>query len=170
MLEFLRAFLGVFVATQFLMLSGAKALSGEKFYARLLTFEEAQEVLHCPWCTHPALENATYIVRTAEDLNIAFADLGIALNAAVLLNIMADAQSQCDRTGYDLAFDEYAVLMGISKQKATQEWAQTDGVFALLYPHCDLSPLAEYVVPPFRPCGVHRYAGATGPKMRWSWR
>jgi hypothetical protein len=149
----LRRSLFAFVAAQFLMPGTAGARGGQTSYARFLTFEEARQVLHCPWCSYPASQGLTYFVRTAEDLNVGFGDLGVARNADVLLNVMANAQSHCDRTGYDLAFDEYAIVIGTGKQDATQERAEMGGVFGLLYPRRDLTSLAEYVVPLFHACG-----------------
>jgi hypothetical protein len=170
MFAFLRARLCVFVATQFLMPRSAGAQSHQSSYARLLIFNEAREVRHGPWCAQPAFEGTTYFVRTAEGLNVPFPDVGIALNAVVLLNVMAHAQSHCDRNEYDLAFDEYAIVIGMGKQEPTQEWAQTEGVLGLLYPHHDLASLAEHVVPPFHACGGRCFAGAKGAGLRWSRR
>ena len=75
----MRAFLCVFVVAQFLVPWAARA-SDQSSYARLLTANEIQQVLHCPLCNYPASDRRTYFVRTAEDLNVAFADYGIAVN------------------------------------------------------------------------------------------
>ena len=178
MFGLIRAFLCMLVAAQFLVPNAAEAQGGETSYARLLTFEEAQEVLHCPWCTSPAFEGTTYFVRTAEDLNVPLADYGVAVNVVELLNRMTRAQSQCDKAGYDLAFDDYAKIVGLGEQVANPDPAsETDGVFKLLYPRHDLSSLAEYAVPPFHACGAHRIAGAKANPalasrqgLRWSGR
>jgi hypothetical protein len=136
------------------------------------------QVLHCPWCTSPAFEDTTYFVRTAEDLNVPLADYSVAVNVVELLNRMTRAQSQCDKAGYDLAFDDYAKIVGLGEQVANPDPAsETDGVFKLLYPRRDLSSLAEYAVPPFHACGAHRIAGAKANPalasrqgLRWSGR
>ena len=167
MLAFVRAFLCVFVAAQFLVPGAARA-SDQSSYARLLTANEIQQVLHCQLCNYPASDRRTYFVRTAEDLNVAFADYGIAVNVVELLNVMAEAQSQCDRTGYDLAFDEYAIVIGMGNQEATQERAEIGGVFRLLCPRRDWSSLARHVVPPFYPCG-HRFTAERDPAGPGEW-
>ena len=169
MFAFVRAFLCVFVVAQFLVPGAARAQSDQSSYARLLTANEIQQVLHCPLCNYPASDRRAYFVRTAEDLNVAFADYGIAVNVVELLNVMAEAQSQCDRTGYDLAFDEYAIVIGMGNQEATQERAEIGGVFRLLCPRRDWSSLARHVVPPFYPCGGHRFAAEKEPAAPSEW-
>ena len=121
-----------------------------------------------PYAINPASDRRTYFVRTAEDLNVAFADYGIAVNVVELLNVMAEAQSQCDRTGYDLAFDEYAIVIGMANQEATEERAERGGVFRLLCPRLDWSSLAQHVVPPFYPCG-HRFTAERNPAGPSEW-
>ena len=169
MFVFLRAFLCMFVAAPLLVPSIAKAQIYPAYYARLLTFDEAQEVLHCPLCSYSASGGAAYFVRTVEGLNLAFADLGAAMNVLESLNAMADAQQRCDRAQYDLALNDYAMVIGSPDQEA-MERAEADGAFGLLYPRRDLSSLSEYVVPPFHACGAHRYTGAKRSGLRWSRR
>ena len=53
MFVFLRAFLCVFVAAQFLMPGTAEAQSHPTFYARILMDDDIQEILHCPLCSYP---------------------------------------------------------------------------------------------------------------------
>src|SRR5580658_1237257 len=106
MFAYLRAFLCVFVAAPFLVPIAAEAQVFPASYARLLTFDEISQVLHCPLCSYPASDGTTYFVRTVEGLNVAFADFGDAMNVVEALNAMADAQHRCDRAQYDLALND----------------------------------------------------------------
>jgi hypothetical protein len=176
MFAYLRAFLCMFVAAPFLVSIAAEAQVFPASYARLLTFDETNHVLHCPLCNYPPSDGTTYFVRTVEGLNVAFADLGDAMNVVEALNAMADAQRRCDRAQYDLALNDYEMAIGSPDQEATDE-AEVDGVFGLLYPRRKLSSLFDYVVPPYHGCGSHRAAiGKANPGMakraalRWSRR
>lgn len=176
MFAFLRAFLCVFVAAPFLVPIAAEGQVFPVSYATLLAFDEANEALHCPLCSYPASGGTTYFVRTVEGLNVAFADLGDAMNVVEALNAMADAQHRCDRAQYVLALNDYAMAIGSPDQEGTEQ-AEVAGVFGLLYPHRELSPLFDYVVPPFHGCGSHRAAigkanpgGAKRAALRWSRR
>jgi hypothetical protein len=153
MFAFLRAFLCVFVAAQFLKPGAAEAQSHATFYARILMDDDVQEVLHCPLCSYPVSDGPTFFVRTEEGLNVAFADASTAVGVVELLNLMAYAQDRCDRTQYELALDEYAKMMGLRERHASPAQPETDGVFGLLQPRRDLSALTEVVVPAFHRCG-----------------
>ena len=175
MSAFSRAFLCLCVAAQTLLPGTAGAQSYPLPYARVLTFDEFRDVLHCPWCNYGQLESGSiYFVRTAEGLNLAFADVGTASHAVELLNSMAQAKNQCARARYDLALEEYAE-MSLRDEKTEPGW--DEGAFKVLNPQQDFSSLAEYVLPPYRACGTHRVARAkaspdrayrSGP--RWSKR
>jgi hypothetical protein len=150
MFAYLRTLLRVFVAAPFLLPIAAEAQIYPATYARLLTFDEAKEASRCPLCSYP--DSASYFVRTAEGLNLAFADLAAAMNVLEALNAMADAQQRCDRAQYKLASHDYEVAVGSPDQEATAV-ADSDGVFGLLQPRRDLSALTDIVVPPFHACG-----------------
>ena len=153
MFVFLRAFLSVFVAAQFLMPGTAEAQSHPTFYARILMDDDVQKILHCPLCSYPVSDGQTFFVRTEEGLNVAFTDASTAVGVVELLNLMAYAQDRCDRTQYELALDEYAKMMGLGDKHPSPAQPETDGVFGLLQPRRDLSALTEVVVPPFHRCG-----------------
>jgi hypothetical protein len=177
MFAFSRAALWVVIAAQFLVPGIADAQNYSMSYARMLTSDEARQVLHCPWCSYPASDDPTYFVRTAEGLNLALTDSIAARDAAELLNAMVRAKDRCDKTGYERAFDEYAKTMGLGEQSKTQDRMEIDGVFRLLNPRRDLSSLAAYMVPPFRVCRPHRIAKtkanlnmAQRAQIRWSGR
>ena len=119
MFVFLRAFLSVFVAAQFLMPGTAEAQSHPTFYARILMDDDVQKILHCPLCSYPVSDGQTFFVRTEEGLNVAFTDASTAVGVVELLNLMAYAQDRCDRTQYELALDEYAKMMGLRDKTVT---------------------------------------------------
>jgi hypothetical protein len=177
MFGFSRVAFCVLIAAQFLVPGSANAQSYSMSYARMLTSDEARQVLLCPWCSYPSSDDPTYFVRTAEGLNLALADSITARDAVELLNAMVRAKDGCDRTGYERAFDEYAKMMGLDEELETQDRSEMTGVFRLLYPSRNLSSLAEYVVPPFHACVTHRVAKAKAspdrayrPGLRWSKR
>jgi hypothetical protein len=146
-----RACLYVCATLQFLY--GDIAQGADYSYARLLTFAEQGSVLHCPLCSYPEANASIYFVRTMEGLNLAFTDLESAMDALGSLNVMAHARNQCNRREYQIAFDNYATLMGLFEKKSDPNpTADMDGVFKLLYPRGDLSSLAEYVAPSFQRC------------------
>jgi hypothetical protein len=124
-------------------------------YARLLTSEEAGEVLHCPWCNEALFVavGPTLLVRTAEGVNLTFANFEAAQSAAELLNSMASAKNHCAQTEYHLALKQYWDLIGPRDEKPAQD--EVNSVFSLYNPHHGLTPLAEYVVPPFQGCAPH---------------
>ena len=123
----------------------------------MLTSEEVREVLHCPWCNEALLAavGPTFLVRTAEGVNLTFMALVNASDAAELLNLMARAKNRCARTRYERALEQYTDLMGLRDERIAQGADERGGVFELLNPHHDLSTLAEYAVPPFQGCGPH---------------
>ena len=123
-------------------------------YAKLLTSEEVREVMHCPWCNDGLLVavGPTLLVRTAEGVNVTFANFAIARGAAELLNSMVNARSRCAQAEYNLALKQYQDLIGQPEERPAHGGDNAGSVFNLLNPHHDLSPLAEYVVPPFQNC------------------
>ena len=147
----------LFVAAQLLGPNSAQSQGYPLPYARLLTSEEVREVLNCPWCNDALLVVAgpTLLGRTAEGVNLTFANLVIARGAVELLNSMARARNRCARAEYKLALGQYRDLIGLRDEKTAQGGNDEASVFALLNPHHDLSPLAEYVVPLFQDCGLH---------------
>jgi hypothetical protein len=176
MFAFSRVFLVVFLAAPLLAPGSARAQGYPLPYARMLPSNEVRDVLHCPWCNYAELETdgSIYVVRTAERLNLAFADPITARHAAELLNMMASAKNQCARAQYDLALEEYAEL-SLRDDRTGPGW--DEGGFKVLNPQHDLSSLAEYVLPPFRACRTHRVARAKASPdrayrsgLRWSKR
>jgi len=170
----LRAVPWLFVAAQLLGPNSAQSQSYPLPYARLLTSEEVREVLNCPWCNDALLVAAapTLLVRTAEGVNLTFANLVIARGAVELLNSMARAKNRCARADYDLALGQYRDLIGPRDEKAAQSGNGGASVFKL-NPRHDLSPLAEYVVPLFQDCGPHHIAKtdkAEQSRRRWTKR
>ena len=151
MSAYLRAFPCVFVAAQLFIVGTAEAQSDEVSYARVLTHNDVREVLHCPWCSYP-VSGRQYFVRTVEGLNVVFNDVRAAYSAVELLNLMTAAQGQCDKDGYDLAFDGYVKMIALQKW-LSPEIEEVDGVFGLLRPRRDLSALTDIVVPSFHLCG-----------------
>jgi hypothetical protein len=151
MFAYLRAFSCVFVAAQLFIVGTAEAQSGEVSYARVLTHNDVREVLHCPWCTYP-VSGREYFVRTVEGLNVVFDDVRAAYSAAELLNRMIAAQGQCDKDGYDLAFDGYVKMIALQKW-VSSDVEEGDGMFGLLQPRRDLSGLTDIVVPSYKLCG-----------------
>ena len=171
----LRAVPWLFVAAQLLGPNSAQSQSYPLPYARLLTSEEVREVLNCPWCNDALLVAAgpTLLVRTAEGVNLTFANLVIARGAVELLNSMAGAKNRCARAEYELALGQYRDLIGLRDEKTAQAGNDEASVFELLNPHHDLSPLAEFVVPLFQDCGPHHLAKtgkAEQSRRRWSKR
>jgi hypothetical protein len=171
MFAFSRAFLCG--AVQFLA-PPAQAQGYPLPYAILVAFYEARQILGCPLCNYP-LGSPTYVVRTAEGLNLAFADGTTAVRAAELLNWMARAKNQCARAEYELGFEEYTEMMSLRDEKTVHGW--DEGVFGVVNPHRDLSSLAEYVLPPFHNCLTHRVARAKASpdrtdraRLKWSRR
>src|SRR6516225_6958809 len=110
----LRAVLWLLVAVKFMGLNSAHSQSYPFPYARLLTSEEAGEVLHCPWCNEVLFVTVgpTLLVRTAEGVNLTFANFEAARSAAQLLNSMASAKNHCAQAEYDLALNQYRDLIG----------------------------------------------------------
>jgi hypothetical protein len=151
----LRAVLWLLVAVKFMGLNSAHSQSYPFPYARLLTSEEAGEVLHCPWCNEVLFVTVgpTLLVRTAEGVNLTFANFE-ARSAAELLNSMASAKNHCAQAEYDLALNQYRDLIGPRDEKPAED-GDAGSVFNLLNPHHHLTPLAEYVVPPFQDCAAH---------------
>ena len=137
----LRAIPCLFVAAQLLGPNSALSQSYPLPYARLLTSEEVREVLNCPWCNDALLVAAgpTLVVRTAEGVNLTFANLVIAHGAVELLNSMARAKNRCARADYDLALGQYRDLIGLRDEKAAQSGNDGASVFELLNPRHDLS-------------------------------
>jgi hypothetical protein len=138
-------------------LSSAHSQSYPLPYARLITSEEAREVLRCPWCNGalfvaigPAL-----LVRTAEGVNLTFANFEAARSAAELLNSMASAKNHCAQAEYHLALNQYRDLIGQRDEKPSEDGDNAGSVFNLLDPHHDITALEEYVVPPFQDCAPH---------------
>jgi hypothetical protein len=120
MFAFSRVFLVVFLAAPLLAPGSARAQGYPLPYARMLPSNEVLDVLHCPWCNYAKLETdgSIYMVRTAEGLNLAFADPITARHAAELLNVMARAKNQCSRAEYNLALEEYAEMSLRDEQTA----------------------------------------------------
>jgi hypothetical protein len=139
----------LFVAIQLMGLSSAHSQSYSLPYARLLTSEEAGEVLHCPWCNEALFVpfGPTLLVRTAEGVNLTFANFEVARSAAELLNSMASAKNHCAQTEYN--------LIGQPDDQPAQDQDNAGSVFSLYNSHHDLTALAEYVVPPFQDCAPH---------------
>jgi hypothetical protein len=137
-------------------LGSAHSQSYQLPYARLLTSEEAGEVLHCPYCNEALFVavGPTLLVRTAEGVNLTFANFEAARSAAELLNSMASAKDNCAQAEYHLALEHYRDLIGPRDEKPMQDGENAGSVFKVLYPHHDLTPLAEYVVPPFQDCAA----------------
>ena len=135
-------------------LSSAHSQSYPLPYARLLTSEEAREVLRCPWCngTLFVAVGPTLLVRTAEGVNLTFANFEAARSAAELLNSMASAKNHCAQAEYHLALNQYRDLIGPPDEKPAEDGDNAGSVFNLLNPHHHLTSLAKYVVPPFQNC------------------
>jgi hypothetical protein len=175
MFAFSRAALCVSIAA---LVSGtANAQTYPMSYARMLTADEARQVLNCPLCSYPASDGPVFFVRTTEGINLALADDVTARDAAELLNEMVRAQDKCDRISYERALDEYGKMMGLDEEVEARDQLQMIGMSGLLNPRHDMSSLAEYVVPPFHACGTHRVAKAKANlgraervKVRWSGR
>ena len=146
---------------QILLPHGAAAQDDQYRYAVLLTAPKVREAFHCPYCNGSVsvVAGSTYVVRTGEGINLAFDDLVAASRAVELLNWMARAGDQCERDEYQDAVGEYMKLMALNS--APQQTAlETSGLFTLLNPKRELSPLAEYVLPIFHRCGVQRLTRA----------
>jgi len=156
MISSLRVVSCLLVAVQLMGLGSAHSQSYPLPYARLLTSEEAGEVLHCPWCNEALFVavGPTLLVRTAEGVNLTFANFEAARSAAELLNAMASAKNHCAQAEYDLALNQYRDLIGPRDEKPAED-GDAGSVFNLLNPHHHLTPLAEYVVPPFQDCAPH---------------
>ena len=150
----LRAVWCLFVAVQLTSISSANSQGYALPYAKLLTSEETREVMHCPWCNDGLLVavGPTLLVRTAEGVNLTFANFEIARGAVELLNSMVNARSRCAQAEYNLALKQYQDLIGQPEERPAHGGDNAGSVFNLLNPHHDLSPLAEYVVPPFQNC------------------
>jgi hypothetical protein len=171
----LRAVSCLFVAVQLMGLGSAHSQSYPLPYASLLTSEEAGEVLHCPWCNEALFVavGPTLLVRTAEGVNLTFANFEAARSAAELLNSMASAKDNCAQEEYHLALNQYRDLIAPRDEKPMQGGENAGSVFNLLNPDHDLTPLAEYVVPLFQGCGPHHTAKsdkAERSRGRWSRR
>jgi hypothetical protein len=165
----LRTCLYVFLAAQLLMPAVARAQSHQNLYARLLTAEEVRDVLHCPLCNYPDTDGPIYFVRTSENLNLAFADVESAIDAAELLNKMADAKSRCDRPGYKAALNKYTTLEDIFGMEAVPG-EEMRGVLKLLHPRGYTPSLLADVVPPFQTCSAPVVVTAKHTVLRWSKR
>jgi hypothetical protein len=113
--------------------------------------------LHCPWCNEALFVTIgpTLLVRTAEGVNLTFANFEAARSAADLLNSMASAKDNCAQADYQLALKQYRDLIGPHGEKPAADGDSAGSVFNLLNPHHDLTPLTEYVVPPFQDCAPH---------------
>jgi hypothetical protein len=178
MFAFLRAALCVFIAAQFLVPATANAQTYPMSYARMLTADEARQVLNCPLCSYPASDSPMFFVRTTEGINLTLADDITARDAAELLNEMVRAKDKCDRTSYERALDEYwKMMMGLDEEVEGRDPLRAIGVFGLFNPRHDTSSLAEHVVPSFHTCGTHRVAKAKANlsradrvKVKWSGR
>ena len=95
------------------------------------------------------------MVRSAEGVNLTFANFEAARSAADLLNSMASAKDNCAQTEYHLALKQYRDLIGPHGEKPAEDGDNAGSLFYLLNPRHDLTPLAEYVVPPFQDCAPH---------------
>jgi hypothetical protein len=157
MISSLRAVSCLLVAVQLMGLGSAHSQSYPLPYARLLTSEEAGEVLHCPWCNEALFVavGPTLLVRTAEGVNLTFANFEAARSAAELLNSMASAKNHCAQAEYHLALKQYRDLIGPRDEKPAHDGDNVGSMFNLLNPHHDFTALAEYVVPPFQDCTPH---------------
>jgi hypothetical protein len=116
MFAFLRAFLRVFVAAQFLMPGTAEAQSHPTFCARILMDDDVQEILHCPLCSYPVSDGPTFFVRTEEGLNVAFTNASTAVGVVELLNLMAYAQDRCEQNSIRAGFRRVRENDGASGQ------------------------------------------------------
>jgi hypothetical protein len=147
-----------FVITAVLTTVSAQAESQPPLYAKAVQLSEIVDVLHCPSCSAARIEaTSLYFVRTAEGLNVAFANDTDAWQAANLLNIMSNASGQCDKAVYQVALDEYAEITereytAIVQRERGGLLGWDDGTFRLLNPRGDLFSLAKYAVPPFPAC------------------
>ena len=79
-----------------------------------------------------------------------------ARGAVELLNSMASAKNNCAQAEYHLSLKRYQELIGQTDEKPARQ-DDVASVFSLVNPHLDLTPLAEYVIPPFQDCGRHYY-------------
>ena len=167
MCAFLRAIACAWVLAQILAAQGAAAQDAPLSYASFVSTPKVLEVLHCPHCNGSVrvAAGSTYVVRTAEGLNLPFDDIAAANRAVELLNWMAFAADQCQRAEYRFAKAEYVSL--IASELAPQETElEATGVFSLLNPKQALSPLAEYALPSIYRCEMHRAISARGPDSR----
>lgn len=153
MLVLLRTLLFIVIAAR---LSASLVAQAEDYplpYAKLLKASEAREVLHCPLCGDAFMttDYSTYVVRTAEDLNLIFSNPVTASRAAKLLNWMAGAKNECAEKAYSLAFEEYSEMMATSAAPAV-DGPLTRDIRTSVAP---LLPLSEYVVPTMHSCTAH---------------
>lgn len=174
MLVLLRALLVAFVASGLFAPLVAEAQNYPMPYAKLLTANEAREMLHCPLCDDflNAAEGLVYVVRTAEDLNLVFANVVSAQRAAELLNWMAGARNECSKKAYDLAFEEYSEMMALGSASGRDSIKIEIRTSVPL-----LLTLSEYVVPTLYGCTKHRVVSrklspyrATRSGSKWSRR